>query len=198
MIPKSVGSKLPEPPLATIAVSECLLGRRVRWDGDHNGDGWPRQSMAKLFALVGLCPEMAIGMGTPRPPIRLVGTASSPRAVDVADARLDYTPRLQRYAEEVSPTLAAVGGYVFADRSPSCGLAGVKVFARNGSYRRSGRGVYAAAVLQAHPALPAVDAQTLNDSEAMLDFCVAVLARDDTATEQERLRSQLALLLGEA
>ena len=159
-----------------VAVSECLLGRPVRWNGEHNGDTWPRQRLERLFTLVGICPEVGIGMGVPRDPIQLVGEASAPRVVAVDNPARDYTDRLGQYAREVAPTLDEVHGYVFADRSPSCGLAGVKVFAEDGSFERVGRGVYAAAVRAGYPDLPAVDAETLDDDEVLLDFVLAVMA----------------------
>lgn len=164
-------------PLARVAVSECLLGRRVRWDGDHNGDVWPRRTVARLFDLVGLCPEVGIGLGAPRPPIRLVGDPAQPRAIGVEDPSADFTERLQRYAAHVAPALGGVSGYIFADRSPSCGLNGVKVYDGEGEVQRVGRGVYAAAVLAAHPALPVVDAETLLDGGALRDFVAAVVAQ---------------------
>ena len=159
-----------------VAVSECLIGRRVRWNGEHNGDTWPRQRLEKVFTLVGICPEVGIGMGVPRDPIQLVGGASAPRVVAVDDPNRDYTDRLMGFASEVAGVLEDVHGYVFADRSPSCGLAGVKVFAEDGSFERVGRGVYASAVVDAYPDLPVVDAETLDDDEVLLDFVLAVLA----------------------
>ena len=171
-----------------IAASECLLGRSVRWNGEHNGDAWPRQRLEKVFTLVGICPEVGIGMGVPRNPIQLVGEASAPRVVAVDDPNLDYTARLRGYASEVAGVLDDVHGYIFADRSPSCGLAGVKVFAEDGSFERVGRGVYAAAVLAGYPDLPAVDAETLNMEEPLLDFVSAVLASYDVVDENAGLR----------
>ena len=159
-------------PLAKVAASECLLGARVRWDGDDNGETWPRRTVARLFDLVGLCPEVGIGMGVPRPPIRLEGNAATPRAVGGED----YTARLGDYAKRAAPVLADVAGYIFADRSPSCGLRGVKVYAADGSFRRVGRGVYAAAVLARNPTLPAVDAETLLDETVLHGFVAAVAA----------------------
>ncbi len=159
-----------------VAASECLLGHHVRWNGEHNGDTWPRQRLENVFTLVGICPEVGIGMGVPRDPIQLVGAASTLRAVAVDDPNLVYTDRLQGYVSEVSGVLDGVHGYIFADRSPSCGLAGVKVFAADGSFERVGRGVYAAAVLASYPDLPAVDAETLDDENVLLDFVLAVLA----------------------
>ena len=160
-----------------VAASECLLGRPVRWNGEHNGETWPRRRLEKIFTLVGICPEVGIGMGVPRDPIQLVGDASAPRVVAVDDPNLDHTGRLEGYASKVAALLADVHGYIFADRSPSCGLAGVKVFAADGSFERVGRGAFAAAVLADNPDLPAVDAETLADEELLLDFVLVVLAR---------------------
>lgn len=164
-----------------VAVSECLIGRRVRWNGEHNGDTWPRHRLEKVFTLVGICPEVGIGMGVPRDPIQLVGGASAPRVVAVDNPNRDYTDRLMGYASEVAGVLEDVHGYVFADRSPSCGLAGVKVFAEDGSFERVGRGVYSSTVVDAHPDLPVVDAETLDDDEVLLDFVLAVLADSGVA-----------------
>ena len=181
--------------LGTLAVSDCLRGSAVRWDGDHNGDTWPRRIVEQLFELVGICPEVGVGLGVPRPPIRLVGSALAPRAVAVEDPDCDLTARLQDYADRVAGTLAKVDGYVFADRSPSCGLAGVKVFDADGRWRRVGRGVYAAAACAAHPTLPAVDAEALRDRATLLDFACAVAARgaatraqSSPAADVERIR----------
>ena len=180
--------------LATVAVSECLLGRAVRWDGDDNGDVWPRDVVGRLFHCVGLCPEVGIGMGVPRPPIQLAGEADAPRAVSVDDPGSDYTDRLAGYARRMATTLNGVAGYVFADRSPSCGLSGVKVYDQAGRYRRLGRGVYAAAVLADRPGLPAVDAETLNSRDVLIDFALAVVGyagRCDRRTDMAVLRATL-------
>ena len=195
--------------LGTLAVSECLLGSAVRWDGDDNGDVWPRRVVQRLFDLIGLCPEVGIGLGVPRAPIRLVGEAASPRAKLMGRAPSDITAQLEQFAGRMAGTLAQVDGYVFADRSPSCGLAGVKVHAADGRFRREGRGVYAAAVLRAQPALPAVDAECLWDEATMLDFACAVAARcaartstgddgDDAANRRTRITRLLAAARGAA
>ena len=160
-----------------VAVSECLLGARVRWDGDHNGDVWPRERLDAIFSLVGLCPEVGIGMGVPRPPIQLMGSADAPRVVAVDDPELDYTDQLASWHGTAAGTLAGVSGYIFADRSPSCGLKGVKVFAEDGSWERIGTGIHAAAVAAAYPHLPLADAEDLWAPQALEDFAVAVVLR---------------------
>lgn len=181
-------------PLAKVAASECLLGAHVRWDGDDNGETWPRRTVARLFDLVGLCPEVGIGMGVPRPPIRLEGDAARPRAVGGED----YTTRLGDYAKRAAPVIADVAGYIFADRSPSCGLRGVKVYAADGSFRRVGRGVYAAAVLAGNPNLPAVDAETLFDEAVLRAFVAAVAAYRGIDADDRDIARAIELARGSA
>lgn len=180
-----------QPPLATVAVSECLRGSPVRWDGNHNGDVWPRQAVGALFTLVGVCPEVGIGMGVPREPIRLIGDAAKPRAVAVAASEQDFTARLQRYAKQQASLIGGVSGYIFADRSPSCGLAGVKVFDVQGNWRRSGRGIFAAAVVAAHPHLPVADAETLADEQTLMRFASAVIRHAAPATAMAEVRAMI-------
>ena len=57
-----------------VGISSCLLGAAVRYDGGHKRDAWITGTLARHFEFVPVCPEVAIGLGTPRPPIRLVHT----------------------------------------------------------------------------------------------------------------------------
>lgn len=181
----------------TVVVSDCLLGKRVRWDGDHNGDVWPRRAALSLFNVVGLCPEVGIGLGVPRPPIRLTGPGTNPHAVAVADPRQDFTNALRSFAHKNAAVLNAAHGCIFADRSPSCGVMGVKVFTSTGAFARTGRGVFAAAVLQAHPHLPAVDAETLNEPKVLRAFALAV-ARCAKHPDDKQLRQRVDAAIAHA
>ena len=185
------------PPFARVAVSECLRGSPVRWNGEHSGDGWPRQATAALFELVGICPEVGIGMGVPRRPIQLVGDAASPRAVAVAAPSRDYTAQLRHYAQRQAARIDSVCGYIFAERSPSCGLAGVKVFDADGTWRRIGRGVFAAAVVAARPALPVADAQALADEGTLLTFAAAVIRRAVPDAAEADIRASIDAALND-
>ena len=167
----------------TIGVSECLLGRPVRWDGSDFGAGLPRELQDSEIHLVGICPEVGIGLGVPRPPIHLVRRNGTLRAVAVAESTLDYTDELAEQAGRMQRELARLDGYVFAEKSPSCGLRGVKVTdALDGTVERDGRGVYSAAVMQRFPGMPAADARDLVTRTA----CEAFLRR---ARDYSRLRS---------
>ena len=97
--------------------------------------------------LVPFCPELAVGLGCPRPPIELVqGEASEPSTVSTASTSSTFQPRgsappirvlrvdrtgdvtdaLRAACEAEADALASAGGvdgFVLKSRSPSCGLA---------------------------------------------------------------------------
>ena len=57
---------------APILVSGCLLGQKVRFDGGHKHDRFVTDKLSAAFEFVSVCPEMAMGLGSPRPTLRLV------------------------------------------------------------------------------------------------------------------------------
>ncbi|MBT4260233.1 MAG: DUF523 domain-containing protein [Nitrospina sp.] len=56
-----------------IGVSSCLVGEKVRWNGDHKQDQYVREVLANYFEYVSICPEMEVGMGVPRETVALYG-----------------------------------------------------------------------------------------------------------------------------
>ena len=55
-----------------IAVSACLVGQKVRYNGDAAEFRTLSRKWSQHLELVPICPEIGIGMGVPRPTIRLV------------------------------------------------------------------------------------------------------------------------------
>jgi len=60
-------------------VSACLLGDEVRYDGGHKRDAFLVDTLGPFVEWVPVCPEVEVGLGVPRPAIRLVAPPS-PRA----------------------------------------------------------------------------------------------------------------------
>ena len=145
-----------------LGISSCLLGEKVRYDGDHKRNTFIIEQLSRQFEFVPICPEVAIGMGIPRPPMHLVDCDGDIRALDIANPDKDMTQSLSDYAIEISQQLASLSGYIFKSKSPSCGITGVKVW--NGrDYELRGQGIFARAVMQALPGLPLIDEQQLAD-----------------------------------
>ncbi len=146
-----------------VGVSACLLGESVRFNAGHKRDRFVSDRLAQYFELVPVCPEVGIGLGIPREPIRLVGDPQQPRAVGTRHEAVDVTSPLTDYAHRMHRELGDISGYIFKSKSPSCGMERVKVYGRDGSLRGSGRGIYAAEIMRANPLLPVEEEGRLND-----------------------------------
>ncbi|UZE33898.1 DUF523 and DUF1722 domain-containing protein [Pseudomonas sp. B21-059] len=163
-----------------IAISACLMGVEVRYNGGHKESRLCSRVLSEHFDFVPLCPEVAIGMGTPREPIRLVGDPEQPRAVGTVDASLDVTLPLAEYGERMAAQVDDICGYIFMQNSPSCGLERVKVYQTNGiPHRNGGRGIYAQAFCAQHPDLPVEEAGRLNDPVLRENFLTRVYVYRD-------------------
>ncbi len=64
-----------------IGISSCLLGCAVRYDGGHTKDDVLVDTLGAWAQFVPVCPEVELGMGTPREPIRLVREGGTTRLV---------------------------------------------------------------------------------------------------------------------
>ena len=137
-----------------VGISQCLMGDPVRFNAGHKHSRLCTDHLGTLFELRPFCPEVAIGLGTPRKPIRLAGDPAAPRAVGTVDHTLDVTDALQQYADDVSVLCEELCGFIFMQKSPSCGMERVKVYEPNGHPApATGRGIFAARLMQANPLL---------------------------------------------
>jgi len=159
-----------------LGISACLLGAEVRYNGGHKESRLCSRTLNEYFDFVPLCPEVAIGLGTPREPIRLVGDPQAPRAVGTVNRTVDVTAPLAAYGERVAEEQTELCGYIFMQQSPSCGLHRVKVYQDNGHPSEPGRGIFAAAFCARHPDLPVEEDGRLNDPILRENFITRVFA----------------------
>ena len=160
-----------------IGISACLLGAEVRYNGGHKESRLCSQVLGEHFEFVPLCPEVAIGLGTPREPIRLVGDPQAPRAVGTVNPELDVTEPLAAYGERMAEELDGICGYILMQKSPSCGMERVKVYQADGRPSEpAGQGIFAKALIARHPNLPVEEDGRLNDPVLRENFLTRVFA----------------------
>ncbi|MGB5451819.1 MAG: DUF523 and DUF1722 domain-containing protein [Sedimenticolaceae bacterium] len=159
-----------------IGISSCLMGQKVRYDGTAKRNSWLVDQFGKHVDYRPVCPEMAIGMDTPRPPIRLVGSPDDTRVVGVDDPSLDVTQKLEDFALTTAGQLGDISGYVFMSKSPSCGMERVKLYNSKGHAQKKGVGAYARVILQSLPNLPCEEEGRLNDPKLRENFVNRVFA----------------------
>jgi uncharacterized protein YbbK (DUF523 family) len=80
-----------------IGISSCLLGDQVRFDGGHKRDSVLLETLDPYVEWVRVCPEVELGLGVPREPVRLVSVAGETRMI-AAQTRIDHTGPMREYA----------------------------------------------------------------------------------------------------
>jgi uncharacterized protein YbbK (DUF523 family) len=160
-----------------VGISACLLGEAVRYDGAHQKDHYITGVLAQHFSWVSVCPELEVGMGVPREPVRLVGSPEAPRMLGVTSGT-DHTGRMNAFARRRVQDLARekLSGYILKRASPSCGMERVKVYPDGGAPARAGAGLFARALMKALPLLPVEEEGRLDDARLRDNFITRVFA----------------------
>ena len=160
-----------------IGVSGCLLGEKVRYDGGHKQDDFLVDELGPYVEWVSVCPEVELGMGVPRPSVRLIAEEGGVRMRSPQTGE-DFTERMERFAKKRVIALAPdeLDGYVLKKDSPSCGMERVKLYGPHGS-KKEGVGLYAAALLAAAPHLPIEEEGRLCDPVLRENWVERLFAR---------------------
>ncbi len=160
-----------------IGISTCLLGEEVRWDGGHKRDRFLTDVLAGYVEWVPVCPEVEMGMGTPREPVRLVRRGDEILMLGTKSER-DWTAPMRAFSEKRTRQLHQLElcGYVLKKDSPSCGMERVKVRSDKGMPKKEGRGIYAEALLRHHPLLPVEEEGRLHDAVLRENFVERIFA----------------------
>src|SRR5512137_2574118 len=97
-----------------IGISSCLLGEMVRYDGGHQLDRYLRDTLGTYFDYVPVCPEVELGLPTPRETLRLIDSDAGPRLVFSRSGE-DITEWMLAWAEKRVVELEREGlcGFIF-------------------------------------------------------------------------------------
>jgi uncharacterized protein YbgA (DUF1722 family)/uncharacterized protein YbbK (DUF523 family) len=151
-----------------VGVSSCLLGEEVRFNGGHKRYRFLADELERYVDWVPYCPEVSMGLGTPREPIQLTQDG---RLVS-RSGTADHTDLM---AALPSPP-GDLDGYVFKAKSPSCGIRAIPRYRHDGQAAGHGRGLYADRVLRTFPLLAVEDEGRLNDTVLREAFCERIFA----------------------
>lgn len=163
-----------------IGISACLLGQSVRFNAGHKASPLCLELLADHFEWAPVCPEVAIGLGVPRAAIRLVGDPERPEVIAPQSPGTDLSGPLRAYGEQMAESLDDLCGYIFMQKSPSCGLERVKVYQHDGQLSRvPGQGAYASAFCARRPDLPVEEEGRLHDPVLRENFISRVYAYAD-------------------
>lgn len=163
-----------------IAVSGCLLGEKIRFDGQHKHDKFITQSLGAYAQFISFCPEH-LAFGTPRPTIRLVEESEKSYYVQSSKALTDETDNLSNAANAELSRIKneSICAIIFKSKSPSCGLGSALVYRENGYAKEKDDGLFAKMCKENFPLLPMEEEGRLSDSWLRENFVMQVFAYDD-------------------
>lgn len=170
-------SSPPDPAAIRIGISSCLLGEHVRFDGGHKRDSFLVDTFGRFVEWVPVCPEVELGLGTPREALRLIRRGDEIRMVNNKSGR-DISDEMRAWARTRVERLAGerLAGYVLKKDSPSCGMERVKVYHDSGMPDKQGRGLFAEALMARFPHLPVEEEGRLSDPRLRENFVERVFA----------------------
>ncbi|MEZ0322118.1 MAG: DUF523 and DUF1722 domain-containing protein [Thermus sp.] len=163
-------------PKPRVVVSACLGFAAVRYSGELIPDKVVA-ALREFVDFVPVCPEVEIGLGVPRPVVRLVRGEGGPRMVQPQTGE-DLTERMEAFSQGFLSGVGQVEGFILKNRSPSCALKDAKVYARGdeGGVVARGPGLFAKAVEEVFPLLPKEDEGRLSSARIRAHFFTRIFA----------------------
>ena len=118
-------------PKPIIVVSNCLEYEACRYNGAVIPNNFIR-NLEPFVTFKKVCPEVEIGLGVPRDPVKIVYEKGSKKLVQPSTGK-DLTRRINSFSKNYIKTLAGeVDGFILKSRSPSCGIKDAKVYETKG------------------------------------------------------------------
>ena len=176
-------------PKPNVVVSNCLELSACRYNGQVVKDDFVKR-LAKHVNYIPVCPEVAIGLGVPRFPIRIVSQRNQPRLIQPATG-IDVTDKMVEFTEQFFETLKEVDGFILKFRSPSCGMKDVRIYASTQKSAAIGKtsGFFGGAVVERFRGLAIEDEGRLRSLRIREHFLTKLftLARFRLIKEKEKI-----------
>jgi uncharacterized protein YbbK (DUF523 family)/uncharacterized protein YbgA (DUF1722 family) len=187
MIRRRKGRSMETFPRPVVVVSACLEFEKVRYDGQVIPCKIVRE-LEPYVDYITVCPEVAIGLGIPRDPIRIVKMSGEKRLIQ-PKTHEDITEKMNSFTTGFISSLPAVDGFIFKSKSPTIGLRGIKVYAgfEHAPAIERGSGFFAEQILHAYPGYPLEEDDRLRNETIRHSFLVQLFCFADfrrTAAER--------------
>ncbi len=159
-----------------VVISKCLELEACRYNGQVIPDDFVKKLKPHVTFLPS-CPEVEIGLGVPREPVRIISVKGQNKLIQPATGK-DLTDIMLRFADKFLNSLEEVDGFILKSRSPSCGIKDVKVYQgiEKGAATGKSTGFFAGKVLEMFPGLAIEDEGRLRNFKIREHFLTKLFA----------------------
>ena len=163
-------------PKPVVVVSKCLEFEACRYNGERISSSFIER-LKPHVRFRPICPEVEIGLGTPRDPIRIYAQDER-KALYQPSTRKHLTQDMNAFAEKFLGSLEEVDGFILKAKSPSCAIDDAKIFptATSANHTALGAGLFAGAALEAFGSRAFADEAGLNEPDVRSTFLTKIFA----------------------
>ena len=136
-----------------VVVSRCLGFEACRYNGQMDGCNLV-DKLNDYVEFITVCPEVQIGLDTPREAIRIVKEDElSPVKLVQHVTERELSTEMVEFGEKFLKDLPKVDGFLLKSKSPSCGIKEVKIYKsiQKGSSSVKGKGLFGDLVINKFP-----------------------------------------------
>ena len=162
-----------------LVVSKCIEFESCRYNGLIIASPFIKQ-LKNYINFIPVCPEVEIGLGIPRDPIRLVEINGEIDLIQPSND-LNLTQSMEEFSSSFLSSLTDIDGFILKNKSPSCGVKAVRVYPHPGNSRpkTDGIGLFANSVFNEFPYTPVEDEGRLRNLQIREDFLTAIYTLSD-------------------
>ena len=162
-----------------IGISKCLEFDMCRYDGSRINNNFVR-NMKKYVDFVPVCPEVGIGLGSPRKPIRLV-TIDGKKNLFQPSSKKNLTEDMHDFGKNFAESNSNLDGFIFKRDSPTCGITDVRLYHKLGDHVGYSKtsGMFSEDVLKNFPNIVKEDEKRLNNISIRENFLIRIFVLAD-------------------
>ena len=162
-----------------IGISKCLEFDMCRYDGSRINNNFVR-NMKEYVDFVPVCPEVGIGLGSPRKPIRLV-TIDGKKNLYQPSSKKNLTEDMHDFGKKFAESNSKLDGFIFKRDSPTCGITDVRLYHKLGDHVGYSKtsGMFSEDVLKNFPNIVKEDEKRLNNISIRENFLIRIFVLAD-------------------
>lgn len=158
----------------TVVISRCLGFDICRYDGEEMNHAFIER-LKPYVNFITVCPEVGMGLGVPRAPIRVVLNNDNYKLIQPSTG-IEFTDKIKKFSLSFLNELYDIDGIILKSKSPSCGIIDTKIFSDTHEEETIARGTgfFAREVIRRFPDVIMEDENRLSDSKVQKEFLAAI------------------------
>jgi uncharacterized protein YbgA (DUF1722 family)/uncharacterized protein YbbK (DUF523 family) len=155
----------------TVVLSRCIEIEPCRYNGLKIASDFVKQLIPHVN-LIPVCPEVEIGLGTPREALRIVMKDDKMRLIQPKTG-LDFTEKMQEFVNSFLESLPEVDGFILKGRSPTSALKDARRYSGpnpGDAIKDKGPGFFGMAILERYSQLAIEDEGRLRNPNIKGNF----------------------------